>query len=183
MKITQTPLAGLFVIERTVYPDERGYFIEMFRVENETPISLPAFTQDNLSRSKQNVLRGLHYQLPHAQGKLISCTRGKIFDVVVDIRRQSKTFGHWFGIILSDQNHHQLYVPEGFAHGFCTLSSEADVHYKCTDIYAPHCEQGILWSTPLVSSSIAWPINHPILSQKDAALPLLTNVPKENLFL
>jgi len=138
------------------------------------------FVQDNHSFSRRGVVRGLHYQLHHPQGKLIYVPRGKIFDVAVDIRRGSPTFGQWVGIYLSDENHQQLYIPPGFAHGFCILSDTADVIYKCTDFYHPDDDYGILWNDPAIG--IQWPLEGaPVLSEKDAHLPLLSDVPPEKL--
>lgn len=136
--------------------------------------------QDNYSRSKKNVLRGLHYQLPHPQGKLVGVTRGSVYDVVVDIRLSSPTFGNWFGIHLNDENQMQMYIPPGFAHGFCVLSDEADFYYKCTDFYAPGTEHGIIWNDEKLN--IAWPISNPILSPKDEIYSSLYEIPHDQLF-
>ena len=135
-----------------------------------------AFVQDNHSHSNQGVLRGLHYQLKHPQGKLIYAVTGTIFDVAVDIRRGSPTFGQWTGAELSADNKRQIYVPQGFAHGFVVLSQSADVIYKCTDVYAPGDEYGILWSDPEIG--INWPVKNPILSQKDLENPTLNQIPE-----
>src|SRR5579862_3700917 len=143
MKVKQAPLAGLLIIEPTVLHDERGYFCESLQQNRYAEHGMPAFVQTNISRSKNNVLRGLHYQLPHAQGKLVGVTRGKVWDVAVDIRVNSPSFGKWFGITLSDEDHTQMYIPPGFAHGFCVLSDSADFYYHCTDTYHPGCEYGI----------------------------------------
>lgn len=142
MNITEGPLSGLLILQPRVFKDERGFFYEVFQAERYKDLGIPPFVQDNFSRSIQNVIRGLHYQLPHPQGKLVYVTRGHVFDVAVDIRKSSPTFGQWFGIHLTDENHTQLYIPPGFAHGFCTLSDEADFHYKCTEYYFPQGEQG-----------------------------------------
>ena len=137
------------------------------------------FVQDNLSRSVRGTLRGLHYQLQQAQAKLIQVIKGVVFDVVVDIRCGSPSFGQWAGVNLSEENKRQLFVPQGFAHGFCVLSEAAEVVYKCTDFYAPEDEGGILWSDPDIA--IDWPIANPLLSDKDSRLPYLADVPPERL--
>jgi dTDP-4-dehydrorhamnose 3,5-epimerase len=137
------------------------------------------FVQDNLSYSVQGTLRGLHYQHPHAQAKLVQVLVGEVFDVAVDIRRGSPTFRQWTGHLLSDENKHQLYIPEGFAHGFYVLSETASVMYKCNDFYAPDCEAGILWEDP--DLGIDWPFENPLLSDKDSKFPLLKDVPPERL--
>lgn len=180
MKIIETPLSGLLLIEPRCFADARGYFLEVFRENQYQELGLPAFVQDNISRSKRNTLRGLHYQLLPAQGKLVWVTRGTIWDVAVDIRRSSPTFGQWFGCILSDENHHQLYIPEGFAHGFCVLSDEADLSYKCTAFYAPQSEHGIAWNDATLN--IDWPVQEPILSAKDAAHVAFNEINDEKLF-
>src|SRR5215510_6168930 len=141
MKVSQAPLSGLLIIEPKKFNDSRGYFYEVFQHKRYAEYGIPPFVQDNTSHSKRDVLRGLHYQLPHPQGKLVWVTRGAVWDVVLDIRRRSSTFGKWFGITLNDDNHLQFYIPPGFAHGFCVLSQEADFHYKCTDYYSPEAER------------------------------------------
>lgn len=180
MQVTQGPLDGLLIITPRLFHDDRGYFYESYHQTRYTSLGLPPLVQDNHSSSKKNVIRGLHYQLPAAQGKLVFVTRGKVFDVVVDIRQQSKTFGQWFGITLSDENHTQLYIPPGFAHGFCTLSDEADFAYKCTEFYTPTAEHGICYNDP--NLNIPWPTTQPILSEKDRAYPTLASLPTEHLF-
>lgn len=180
MKITTTPLEGLLVIQPTVFQDTRGFFFEGFKQNDYSNAGMPAFVQDNFSRSSQNTLRGLHYQLPNAQGKLVGVTRGTIWDVAVDIRRESKTFGQWFSILLSDDNHTQLYIPPGFAHGFCVLSDIADFYYKCTEYYHPRHEHGIAWNDK--DLNINWPISEPILSAKDAKSPTLAEIDHEKIF-
>lgn len=180
MNITEGPLNGLLIITPRVFHDERGYFFESFNQKPYRDAGIPAFVQDNHSLSQKNVLRGLHYQLPHAQGKLVFVTRGKVFDVVVDIRRSSPTFGQWFSIELSDENHQQLYIPPGFAHGFCTLSDTADFAYKCTDFYTPGAEHGIRYDDALLN--IPWPVRHPILSAKDKIYPSLNDIKTTDLF-
>src|SRR3989338_3597564 len=170
----------LLLFKPTIFTDERGLFLESFHKERyEKKGILTHFVQDNLSHSKKNVIRGLHYQLPFAQGKLVYVSHGRVFDVVVDIRKGSPTFGRNFSFILDDIEHQQLYIPPGFAHGFCALSDEVDFVYKCTDYYHPETEKGILWNDPALK--IQWPITHPLLSPKDNAFPLLKNIPLEDL--
>lgn len=165
MQVTNGPLSGLLIIQPKIFNDERGYFYEVFQQERYKEIGIPPFVQDNFSRSTQNVLRGLHYQLPNPQGKLVYVTRGHVFDVAVDIRKSSSTFGQWFGIHLTDENHTQLYIPPGYAHGFCVLSAVADFNYKCTDYYLPQAEKGLLYNDPHLN--ITWPVDKPLLSPKD----------------
>jgi dTDP-4-dehydrorhamnose 3,5-epimerase len=180
MKIMNSPLSGLIIIQPSVFSDSRGFFVEAFQQKRYLELGIPAFVQDNISRSKRHVLRGLHFQLPHEQGKLVWVTRGEVFDVSVDIRVSSPTFGKWFGITLSDENHTQMYIPPGFAHGFCVLSEEADFCYKCTDFYATSSEHGIAWNDPRLN--INWPIKYPILSNKDENYPSLYELSHEELF-
>ena len=169
MKVTDTAIADVKIIEPAVFGDERGFFFESFnQAKFEMAIGRAVdFVQDNHSRSVKGVLRGLHYQIsPHAQAKLVRCTLGKVFDVVVDIRQSSSTFGQWVGTYLSAENKRQLWIPEGFAHGFITLSDEAEFLYKTTDYYVPDHERCILWNDADIG--IAWPINDvPQLSRKD----------------
>jgi dTDP-4-dehydrorhamnose 3,5-epimerase len=171
---TEHPLpSGVILIKPRIFHDDRGRFFEAFQAQRYAQQGISAnFVQDNLSYSKQGTLRGLHYQRLHPQGKLVSVLQGKAFDVAVDIRSGSATFGQWFGCELSDQNHHQLYVPPGFAHGFYVLSQEVCFHYKCTDYYHPQDEYGIAWNDPMLN--IAWPlVREPVLSLKDQRyLPL-----------
>ena len=167
VKFITTSIAGVFIVEPDVFRDGRGFFIETFQQEKYAEGGIDkAFVQDNRSHSTKGALRGLHYQLQHPQGKLVHVVTGEIFDVAVDIRRGSSTFGQWVGVYLSAENNRQIYVPEGFAHGFCVLSNTADVVYKCTDFYTPGDEYGILWSDPTIG--IDWPITAPILSDKDS---------------
>ena len=180
MNIIQTPLDGLVIIEPKMFADNRGYFYESYQQERYAALGIPPFVQDNISQSKKNVLRGLHYQLPRSQGKLVYVIRGRVWDVAVDIRRHSKTFGQSFGIILDDQKHTQMYIPPGFAHGFCVLSDEADFMYKCTDFYAPDCEHGIRWNDPALK--IDWPVTLPILAPKDESYPTLAEIAHDHLF-
>lgn len=172
MKVVATPLQGLFVIESTVHPDGRGSFAEVWRRDRFAEAGLTAdFVQDNESVSKKGVLRGLHFQHPSGQLKLCRVTKGEVFDAVVDVRRGSPTFGKSFSTTLSAANARQLWIPAGFAHGFCAVSDEATFLYKVDAYYAPADERGILWSDPALE--IPWPIASPTLSPKDAALPPL----------
>lgn len=180
MKLTEAPLSGVLIIEPRIFTDARGYFHEAYQAERYAQHNIPAFVQDNLSRSSKNVLRGLHYQKPHAQGKLVHVSRGAVWDVVVDIRVSSPTFGKYFHIELSEDNHLQLYIPPGFAHGFCVLSDIADFHYKCTDYYQPNAEHGIAWNDPQLN--IPWPVKEPILSPKDEVYPALNEIKHDELF-
>ncbi|MES2998390.1 MAG: dTDP-4-dehydrorhamnose 3,5-epimerase [Pseudomonadota bacterium] len=182
MNIIQTPLKGLMLINPKKFLDERGFFLETFQAKRyQSMLQLDiCFVQDNLSRSCKNVLRGLHYQLQQPQDKLVTVITGSVFDVVADIRKNSATFGQWFGTVLNDENHHQLFIPKGFAHGFCVLSDSADFHYKCSDYYNPSAELGILWSDP--SLAIHWPLQTPVVSTKDSNYPCLKALPKELLF-
>ena len=175
MKANKTKLSGVLIIEPSVLLDERGFFKETFQTNryHDVGITLP-FVQDNYSRSQKGVLRGLHLQKLHPQGKLISCSVGSIYDVVVDIDPKSKTFGDYVGVELSEQNHLQLWIPPGYAHGFCVLSESADLYYKCTDFYFPNDESGLIWNDPDVS--IDWPIKSPRLSEKDKLLPSLSEI-------
>jgi len=180
VRITETELPGVLEIETDFYPDSRGFFKELHHTRRYAEAGLDrTFVQDSFSRSTRGVLRGLHYQLRHPQGKLLTVLRGEIYDVAVDIRRGSPTFGRWVGVRLSDANGRQLFVPEGFAHGFCVLSETADVMYKNTALYTPGDEYGVRWSDPLVA--IVWPVTSPILSLRDAALPTLGEIPAASL--
>ena len=181
MKVTTCDLRGLLIIEPDVFGDNRGYFMESWNRQRyrEAGIDLD-FVQDNFSLSRRATLRGLHFQNPVAQGKLVSVLQGEVFDVGVDIRRSSPTFGRWFGMTLSADNKRQFFLPPGFAHGFLVLSDMALFHYKCTDYYSPKDEQGFRWDDPEVG--IKWPVENPILSQRDAAAPRLRALPPEKLF-
>lgn len=167
MKVTATTIKDVLLIEPKVFGDERGFFLETFQAQRyiEAGMTLP-FVQDNRSRSAKNVLRGLHFQKNYPQGKLVSVTSGIVFDVAVDIRRDSPTFGQWVGALLTGDNHHQLYIPPGLAHGFCVVSDYADFQYKCTEYYHPEDEGSLLWNDP--DLAITWPIRQPLLSAKDA---------------
>lgn len=176
MKISHSKLKGCVIIEPRVFGDERGFFLETFQVvryEQEAGIDLP-FVQDNHSRSARSVLRGLHFQKTKPQGKLVRVVRGEVYDVAVDIRKGSATFGVWEGVILSEDNKKQFWVPPGFAHGFVVLSDTADFEYKCTDYYDPSDEGSILWSDP--DLDIHWPIANPVLSTKDESAKRLVDL-------
>lgn len=179
MKVLPTTLPGVLLFEPRVFGDARGFFLETFRADRYREFGIANnFIQDNWSRSKKGILRGLHFQHPLGQGKLVMVTLGSIFDVAVDIRRGSPTFGKWFGCTLSEDNKHQLWIPPGFAHGFCVTSEVADVLYKCTEFYAPGNEHTLLWNDPELG--IVWPEGPYVLSEKDkAGLPLarLPNLP------
>ncbi len=174
MQVTPTDLEGVMLLEPEVYGDQRGFFLEYFNQPRFRTHGLDlSFVQFNHSRSARGVLRGLHYQLRQPQGKLVQVVSGEVFDVAVDVRRGSPSFGRWVGEVLSDSNHRQLYVPAGFAHGFCVLSESADFIYLCTDIYRPDDEYGIAWDDPELN--IAWPGEQFSLSQKDQAWPRLAH--------
>jgi len=174
MQITPTPLDGMLIIEPRVFEDERGYFMETHHHQRFQSAGLHrTFVQDNLSFSKKNVLRGLHFQKAKPQAKLVQVISGGIFDVGVDLRQGSATFGKWFGAVLSEENKRQLFVPEGFAHGFCVLSHSAHVAYKCSDYYDPEDEGGLHWSDPDIA--IDWPLKNPILSAKDSQFEYLND--------
>ena len=177
--ITATAIPDVLLIQPDVFRDSRGFFQETFQVKKYEALGLKKpFVQDNHSRSALDILRGLHYQLNFPQAKLISVLRGEIFDVAVDIRRGSPWFGRWVGEVLSDKNNRQIFIPEGFAHGFCVLSDTVDLFYKCTDLYHPEDDRGINWADDSVG--IAWPRSGPFLtSDKDGRLPFLKDVKPE----
>jgi len=176
MDVFDGDLPGIHLIEPNVYSDKRGAFLETWNERDYAKHGVDVtFVQDNLSRSRRHVLRGLHFQNPRPQGKLISVLAGEVYDVVVDIRSGSETFGEWEGMVLSADNARQLYVPEGFAHGFVVTSEEALFHYKCTDFYYPETEGTIRWNDPALG--IDWPVENPILSDKDREAPFLKEVP------
>ncbi len=182
MKVTESAIAGVMIIEPRVFGDRRGFFKECFHRQRYQEWGIPGdgldFVQDNYSRSARGVLRGLHYQRQHPQGKLVQVVLGRVFDVVVDIRQGSPTYGRWLGLELSDDNHRQLWVPPGMAHGFCVLSDVADFQYKCTDFYRPDDEGGIAWDDPDIA--IDWPLESPLLSEKDKAWPHLSALANDN---
>ncbi|EQA1621610.1 dTDP-4-dehydrorhamnose 3,5-epimerase [Enterobacter asburiae] len=178
MNILKTKLDGLLIIEPKVFGDERGFFYETYHEQRYKNAGIKeSFVQDNRSRSTGNVLRGLHFQKRKPQGKLVTVTAGTVFDVAVDLREDSPTFGQYESIILSGDNRLQFYIPPGFAHGFCVLSDIADFQYKCTDFYDPTDEGGIIWNDN--SININWPISEPNLSLKDKELPSLEDVRKQ----
>ncbi|MFA5073010.1 MAG: dTDP-4-dehydrorhamnose 3,5-epimerase [Nitrospirota bacterium] len=172
-------LPGLFLIKPKMFGDQRGFFLEFYKHSDFVKAGIKEhFVQDNYSRSERGVLRGLHYQKnPHAQGKLMCCMRGHIYDVAVDVRIGSPEYGKWTAVELSEENRHMLYVPPGFAHGFQVLSETADVVYKCTKEYSPEDEQGIIWNDP--DLNVTWPLSDPILSKKDVLNPRLNECGKD----
>ena len=175
MNFTETKLAGVLIIEPKVFGDSRGFFKETFQSERYREAGIEyTFVQDNYSRSQKGVLRGLHFQIIKPQGKLVSCPKGAVFDVAMDIDPESTTYGQYVGVELTEENHKQLWVPPGYAHGFCVLSETADFQYKCTDYYDPSDEGGVIWNDP--DAAIDWPIAHPSLSSKDALLPTLAEL-------
>jgi dTDP-4-dehydrorhamnose 3,5-epimerase len=172
MEIVDLPIAGLKLLKPRIFADERGYFLEAWNQKKLANLGFSEkFVQDNQSFSKRGVLRGLHFQVPTWQGKLVMVLQGEIFDVAVDIRRDSPTFGKWYGVTLNDRTHEQLYLPPGFAHGFCVTSETARVMYKCTDYYAPAEEYTLAWNDPDIG--IRWPVQNPILAAKDTQGKLL----------
>ena len=175
MNVVETSLPGVLLIELRVFRDERGFFYESYQARRYEDEGVPAhFVQDNLSRSERGVLRGMHYQLGRPQAKLVQVIRGEVFDVAVDIRKGSPHFGRWVGYRLSDENQRQLYIPEGFAHGFMVLSEIADFYYKCSDYYAKEEERGIRWDDPTIG--IEWPGGEKTLADRDAKFSLLQNM-------
>lgn len=176
MTVRETSLPGVLVVEPRVFGDARGFFVERYQAGRYAEAGIPAtFVQDNHSRSTRGTLRGLHFQRCHPQGKLVEAIRGRIWDIAVDVRPGSPTFGQWEGVTLTEDSHRQLWVPPGFAHGFCVLSDEADVLYKCTDVYRPDDEGGVRWDDP--DLGIEWPLDEaPLLSVKDRSLPSLADL-------
>ncbi|MEN4902090.1 dTDP-4-dehydrorhamnose 3,5-epimerase [Luteimonas sp. TWI1437] len=180
MRIVETPLAGCLVIEPAVFGDARGFFFEAWNAARFGQHGLPTtFVQSNVSSSAKGVLRGLHYQWPRPQGKLVSVLQGEVFDVAVDIRRGSPTFGQWDGVLLSAENKRQFWIPEGFAHGFAVLSETALFSYLCTDVYVKEADAGVRWDDPQIG--VEWPIQAPLLSDKDAQAPLLADIAQDRL--
>jgi dTDP-4-dehydrorhamnose 3,5-epimerase len=181
MNVIPCEIPELLIIEPDVFGDPRGFFMESWnrRRYRDAGIDLD-FVQDNFSLSRRGTLRGIHFQNPKAQGKLVSAVQGEVFDVAVDIRRGSPTFGRWVGAVLSAENKRQFFVPPGFAHGFVVLSESALFHYKCTDLYSRADECGFRWDDPDVD--IKWPLRDPILSERDRRAPLLRDLPAERLF-
>jgi dTDP-4-dehydrorhamnose 3,5-epimerase len=175
MKIIPTSIEKILIIEPDVFKDHRGFFMETYHQKRYQELGVNrVFVQDNLSFSRQGTLRGLHYQIQNPQAKLVQVISGEIYDVAIDIRAGSPSFGQWVGVHLSDKNNRQLFIPEGFAHGFCVLSDTALFSYKCSKLYAPDDESGILWSDS--SLNIDWPIKTPTISDKDSRYPTLSDV-------
>jgi dTDP-4-dehydrorhamnose 3,5-epimerase len=176
----KAPIEGLVIIEQAVFEDERGFFMESYNCRDFKQGGIDInFVQDNHSKSREGVLRGLHFQKIHPQGKLVRAVKGKVFDVAVDIRKGSLTFGKWFGVELSEENKKQFYIPSGFAHGFLVLEDNTEVLYKCTEYYYPEDEYGIIWNDPAIN--IKWPlekIGELIISEKDNSLPIFEEVMK-----
>jgi dTDP-4-dehydrorhamnose 3,5-epimerase len=181
MNVLTCDISGLFVIEPKLFGDARGFFLETWNLRRYREAGIAAdFVQDNLSFSRRGTLRGLHFQNPNPQGKLLQVLQGEVFDVAVDIRRSSPTFGKWHGLVLSGDNKRQFYIPPGFAHGFVVLSETAFFHYKCTELYSPKDEMAIRWDDPDIS--IEWPLKEPLLSERDAKGLRLRDIPLERLF-
>ena len=175
MKLVSTELSGVFLIEPAVHADQRGFFYEAWRRDAFAKQGLDAdLVQDNHSRSAQGTLRGLHFQHPHGQVKLCRVTHGEVFDVVVDVREKSPTFGKWTAAMLSADNKRMIWIPAGFAHGFQVVSAHAEFLYKCSDYYSPDDERGVIWNDPALA--IPWPLPDPIISAKDEKLPLLRDL-------
>jgi dTDP-4-dehydrorhamnose 3,5-epimerase len=180
MNAKETGLPGVLILEPDVFSDERGFFLETFNSKRYKNNGIQGpFVQDNISFSKKGILRGLHFQYPQSQGKLVQVLSGRVVDVAVDIRVGSPTFGHWVSEILSDANHRQMYIPPGFAHGYCVTSETAVFSYKCTDFYNPQTEGGIIWNDP--DLNIDWPVTEPVLSSKDASYPRLKDLRPDKL--
>ncbi|WP_430391394.1 dTDP-4-dehydrorhamnose 3,5-epimerase [Dyella sp. 20L07] len=178
MKTTPSSLPGALIIEPKVFGDARGFFYESYHREKFEQIGISShFVQSNVSRSTRGVLRGLHYQWPHPQGKLVSVLEGEVYDVAVDIRHGSPTFGRWTGVMLTAENHRHFWIPEGFAHGFCVLSETAIFTYQCSALYNPLADRTVRWDDAAIG--IDWPISAPLLSDKDMRAPLLDDVPPE----
>ena len=180
ISITPTPLDGVLLIEPDCFQDERGFFLESYQAERYQAAGIKEkFVQDNHSRSAKWVLRGLHFQVKRPQAQIVTVIRGRIFDVAVDLRPPSATFGQWFGVELSDTVPRQIYMAPGFAHGFCVLSDWTDLHYKVSRIYDPHDEGGLVWNDPDVG--IRWPVEAPLVAPRDAALPRICHLSQEQL--
>lgn len=180
MKVTATSLSGVYIVEPRIFGDHRGCFWESYQQQRYQDSGIAAtFVQDNISFSVQNTLRGLHYQYPRAQAKLVQVLEGEIFDVIVDIRRGSPTFGQWTGVTLSANNKRQVFIPEGFAHGFCVTSKTALFTYKCSEYYLPEDEGGVRWNDPDIG--IQWPVKTPILSERDSCFAALKDTPVDRL--
>ncbi len=181
MRFTPLAIPDVLLVEPDVFGDARGYFQETYNQAKYAAGGIPGpFVQDNFSLSRRGVLRGLHFQRRNPQGKLVFVARGEVFDVAVDLRRSSPTFGRWVGCLLNDQNHHQLWVPPGFGHGFCVMSEQVEFLYKCTQLYDPSDDCGILWNDPGIG--VDWPLADPALSGKDQKLPRLADLHPDDLF-
>ena len=176
LAVHNSSIEGVVLIQPDEHGDERGFFLENFKKSSYESISIEntQFVQDNLSRSKKGVLRGMHYTINRPQAQLLTVVSGKIFDVVVDLRQNSKTFGQWYGMELGDGCIRQIYMPHGIAHGFCVLSEWANLHYKVTEEYDPSDEGGLLWNDPVIG--IKWPLECPLVGEKDSKFPLLENI-------
>lgn len=180
MKFIETSLPGCVIIEPQVFGDARGFFFESYNEAKYREAGITRrFVQSNVSKSARGVLRGLHYQWPHPQGKLVSVLEGEVYDVAVDIRRGSPTFGRWAGVMLTAENHRHLWIPEGFAHGFCVVSEHATFSYQCTDLYNREADGSIRWDDPAIG--IDWPVSSPLLSEKDAKALLLAEITEDRL--
>jgi dTDP-4-dehydrorhamnose 3,5-epimerase len=180
MKAVSTSLPGVLVVEPQVFGDHRGFFYESYNEAKYAKLGIHAnFVQNNVSRSAKGVLRGLHYQWPNPQGKLVSVLEGEVYDVAVDIRRGSPTYGQWAGVMLTAENRRHMWIPAGFAHGFCVLSDFATFTYQCTSLYDPAADASICWNDAALA--IDWPISNPLISAKDAKAPLLAEVPADRL--
>jgi dTDP-4-dehydrorhamnose 3,5-epimerase len=180
LKRIDTALPGVCGVEPVVHGDARGFFYESFHAGKYRQLGIDVqFVQSNVSRSGRGVLRGLHYQWPHPQGKLVTVLEGEVYDVAVDIRRGSPTFGRWEAAMLTAENHRQLWIPEGFAHGFCVVSEAATFMYQCTALYDPAADAGVRWNDAAIG--IDWPVAEPLLSAKDQASPFLADVPADKL--
>jgi dTDP-4-dehydrorhamnose 3,5-epimerase len=180
MKVIDTSIKGVLILEPDIFKDKRGYFLETYQEKKYGDLGISDdFVQDNLSLSVFGTLRGLHFQNPHGQAKLVQVIQGEVFDVAVDIRKGSPTFGQHVSVVLTGDNKRQFLVPKGFAHGFCVTSETAIFTYKCSEYYSPRDEKGILWSDPEIG--IQWPIDQPVLSEKDGKYPCLKEVPRAGL--
>lgn len=181
MQVIETAIQGVVIIEPRVFSDTRGYFFESYNQRELTNFGIETvFVQDNHSLSQRNTLRGMHYQLSSGQVKLVRVVAGEVFDVVVDLRHSSPTFGCWYGVTLSATNKRQLYIPVGLAHGFCVISEQAEFLYKVSSYYNPQIERGLAWNDP--SIGIAWPVAAPLLSERDQRHPRLSQIPEVELF-
>lgn len=183
MNIIETDLPGVLIVEPKVFGDTRGFFLETFHKQRYEAVGIPGgqleFVQDNHSRSAKGVLRGLHFQLENPQGKLVSAGTGAVYDVAADVNPDSPTYKTWVGVELSEENHRQLWIPPGYAHGFCVLSDVADFQYKCTALYHPESDAGVAWDDPELA--IQWPVENPLLSEKDLLLPKLSEAQRDRL--